>query len=116
MKVFFSYFFFILFCHKFSITGIFLFLISLQWFFKVFGIHDFLPNNEIMKILADLFCGPEATREVCSDVIFLLDGFDEKQLNKVSIIILIICKCIDVPYDRTFLEQIFAFEKRNKKK
>ncbi|KAK3701521.1 hypothetical protein QZH41_007892 [Actinostola sp. cb2023] len=51
-------------------------------FFTIFGIHDFLPNDEIMKILADLFCAPKATRDVCADVIFLIDGFDEKQLNK----------------------------------
>ncbi|EDO41646.1 predicted protein, partial [Nematostella vectensis] len=49
--------------------------------FKIFGIHDFLPNNEIMRILAVLFCEPLGIRDVCSDVIFILDGFDQSQLN-----------------------------------
>ncbi|XP_031565908.1 gastric triacylglycerol lipase-like [Actinia tenebrosa] len=62
-----------------------IFLPEIEDFFKFFGIYDFLPNNEIMKILADLFCGPKDTREFCSDVIFLLDGFDEKQLNKTRL-------------------------------
>jgi len=42
-----------------------------------------------MKFLGDVFCGPTATREICADVIFLIDGFDEKQLNKVTQTLLI---------------------------
>ena len=46
--------------------------------------RDFLPSNEIMHLLAELVCKPHDLREICSSVIFLIDGFDVSQLNMVS--------------------------------
>ena len=46
--------------------------------------RDFLPNNELVNFLASTVCD-EATRFLCADILFVLAGFDLKQLNEVSI-------------------------------
>ncbi|KXJ24655.1 gastric triacylglycerol lipase [Exaiptasia diaphana] len=51
-------------------------------FFKIFGIRDFFPSNEILRILSELICGHKVVRDVCSDILFLIAGVDTKQLNE----------------------------------
>ncbi|KAK3701539.1 hypothetical protein QZH41_020526, partial [Actinostola sp. cb2023] len=53
-------------------------------FFKIFGIRDFLPSNDVLRILSDLLCGHKIVRVVCSDILFLIAGMDTKQLNEAS--------------------------------
>ena len=57
---------------------------TLQLLFKIFGVREFLPSNEIMRWLATLVCEPKDLRDICSGVIFIIDGFDVKNLNMVS--------------------------------
>ena len=56
----------------------------LQFLFKIFGLHDFLPSNEIMRWLADIVCQPEDLKTICSNIIFIIDGYDKANLNQVN--------------------------------
>uniref|UniRef100_A0A6P8IGI2 Lipase n=1 Tax=Actinia tenebrosa TaxID=6105 RepID=A0A6P8IGI2_ACTTE len=58
---------------------------ELEEFFKIFGNRDFLPSNEILRILSKLLCGHEVVRDVCSDILFLIAGLDTKQLNETRL-------------------------------
>ena len=57
----------------------------LQDFFKIFGVRDFLPSNDILKWMATYVCEPTDLRVFCSSVIFLICGFDVPQLNMVRL-------------------------------
>ncbi|XP_013380109.1 gastric triacylglycerol lipase isoform X2 [Lingula anatina] len=48
--------------------------------YDMFGKKDFLPNNELIDFLAKTVCD-EATRFICSDIIFVIAGYDKAQLN-----------------------------------
>lgn len=53
---------------------------------SVLGVYELLPNNEIMALLGQAVCKDEAWfQAVCSNVIFLIAGFNSEQLNSVSI-------------------------------
>ena len=52
-------------------------------FFKIFGIRDFLPSDDILHWMATYVCEPTDLRVFCSSVIFLISGFDVPQLNMV---------------------------------
>ena len=52
---------------------------------KLLGVRDFVPNNWVMKLLADVLCAAHITENVCADVIFLLAGFDTSNLNKTRL-------------------------------
>lgn len=54
---------------------------ELEEFFKIFGVRDFLPSNDILKWMATYVCEPTDLRVFCSSVIFLICGFDVPQLN-----------------------------------
>jgi len=58
---------------------------EVRFLFKIFGIHDFLPSNEIIRWLAEFVCRPEDLDTLCSDIIFIIDGFDKKNLNKTRV-------------------------------
>lgn len=48
------------------------------------GIYDFLPNNKIMSLLGQAACRDEAWFQVvCSNVLFLIGGFNSAQMNNV---------------------------------
>ena len=51
---------------------------------KIFGIHEFLPDLEIIKFLGRTVCDSE-TRIFCEDILFILCGFDRAQLNAVGV-------------------------------
>lgn len=46
------------------------------------GIGEFLPSNTLMDCLASLFCNEGGLQGICSNILFVLCGFDEAQLNK----------------------------------
>ena len=47
------------------------------------GTGELVPNDGIIDKLGELFCNTPI-REVCSNILFLICGFDEKNLNDVS--------------------------------
>lgn len=58
---------------------------ELEFLLKILGIKDFAPSNWLMKILAETLCEAKLTDHVCSDIIFLLAGFDTKNLNETRL-------------------------------
>ena len=56
----------------------------LQELFHLLGVRDFMPNDEIIKILGKHVCRHSLLKPMCEDVLFLICGFDHKQLNAVS--------------------------------
>lgn len=43
-----------------------------------------MPSNEIFKLLAGTLCKNHDTEPFCANVLFLICGFDKKELNAVS--------------------------------
>jgi len=50
----------------------------LSWF----GIGEFLPSNLLMDCLASLFCHEGVTQGLCTNILFVLCGFDSAQMNQ----------------------------------
>lgn len=49
------------------------------------GVYEFLPTSELMQIGGQLVCKDEAfTQALCSNVLFLICGYNSEQLNTVS--------------------------------
>jgi hypothetical protein len=50
------------------------------------GIYEFLPSNELMNFIGQLYCNEQAiTIDMCANILFLVGGYDSGQLNKVSV-------------------------------
>ncbi|XP_034050301.1 gastric triacylglycerol lipase [Thalassophryne amazonica] len=47
----------------------------------LFGRRNFLPQNYIIKWLAENVCAKEYLSEICGNIFFILCGFNEKNLN-----------------------------------
>ena len=56
----------------------------MQILFEIFGVRDFLPSDDIIHWLAKCVCSEKDLETYCSDIIFIICGFDKKQLNEVS--------------------------------
>ena len=56
----------------------------MQFLFEVLGVRDFLPSDDIIHLLAKYVCSDKEFETFCSDIIFIICGFDKKQLNEVS--------------------------------
>lgn len=54
--------------------------------FDIFGVKDFLPNNEIIKILGRTVC-VFFEKAVCENIFFIIGGVDTKNFNSVSILL-----------------------------
>ncbi|XP_066999665.2 lipase 3 [Anabrus simplex] len=53
---------------------------------KLLGIKEFLPNNELMDLAGKVLCKDGAIfQKVCSDVLFLIAGYDSKELNETML-------------------------------
>ncbi|XP_048240638.1 lysosomal acid lipase/cholesteryl ester hydrolase-like [Haliotis rufescens] len=50
--------------------------------YKLFKHRDFLPHDEILQLLADTVCQDKHTRFLCSNVLFLIAGYDVSNLNQ----------------------------------
>ena len=48
------------------------------------GVHDFLPSTLLLKLLAATLCD-SPTKVVCSNIMFLIAGYDTHNLNMVSV-------------------------------
>jgi hypothetical protein len=50
------------------------------------GIHEFLPHSELLTLVGQILCNDQAiTVDICSNVLFIIAGYDSQQLNKVSV-------------------------------
>jgi len=57
-----------------------------QWVADHMGMGEFLPSNWLMDLIATFVCGPNNPLEIiCENVVFLLTGYDEKQMNKTML-------------------------------
>ncbi|XP_059059307.1 lipase 3-like [Achroia grisella] len=58
------------------------FVNSLERIFKIFGTNEFLPNGKVNELAGQSYCVEEAiTQVLCTNLLFLLCGFNEEQLN-----------------------------------
>lgn len=54
----------------------------MQLLLKLIGAHEFLPSNEFIKMFNQIICDEDSiTEAICSNVMFLVAGFDKKQMN-----------------------------------
>jgi pimeloyl-ACP methyl ester carboxylesterase len=58
---------------------------EVEWFFKIFGIKQFNMPSWLQTVLADVFCATQVTEKFCGDIIFLMCGFNTKNLNETRI-------------------------------
>ncbi|XP_033107834.1 gastric triacylglycerol lipase-like [Anneissia japonica] len=61
------------------------FIPELQFLFDILGVKDFLPNSEFIDLIAEDFCDDPDADLFCSNIIFVLCGYDEKNLNKTRL-------------------------------
>ena len=55
-----------------------------QFFFKLFGVKEFLPSSLAMKLLSETVC-LTLPKLVCENLLFVIAGSDVKQLNTVRL-------------------------------
>jgi len=48
---------------------------------SMMGVGEFLPSNLLIDCLATLFCHETVTQGLCTNILFILCGFDEAQMN-----------------------------------
>lgn len=52
---------------------------------KMLGANEFLPNGKINELAGEKYCLEEAlTQVLCKNLLFLICGFNNEQLNSVS--------------------------------
>jgi len=57
-----------------------------DWIAEHMGLGEFIPSNWFMDIVASLFCSDGSWLEgVCENVVFLLCGYDSKQMNETML-------------------------------
>lgn len=46
--------------------------------------YEFLPHSELMELIGQAACNDDAPlQEVCSNIVFLICGYDSQELNAV---------------------------------
>lgn len=58
---------------------------EIEILFDIFGVRDFLPSDAIIHWLAKHVCSDKDLETFCSDIIFVICGFDKKQLNETRL-------------------------------
>lgn len=58
---------------------------EIEILFYIFGVRDFLPSDAIIHWLAKHVCSDKDLETFCSDIIFIICGFDKKQLNETRL-------------------------------
>ncbi|CAG2069035.1 unnamed protein product, partial [Timema podura] len=57
---------------------------------KMIGVYEFLPNSEFLTLVGGLFCDDDdITQQLCDNVLFLLCGYDQDQLNTTALPVLL---------------------------
>ncbi|XP_028397161.1 gastric triacylglycerol lipase-like [Dendronephthya gigantea] len=54
---------------------------GIQWLSWLFGVRDFLPSTFVTRSLGRYVCEDDVGSAWCSNIMFLLCGYDKKQLN-----------------------------------
>lgn len=62
---------------------------SMAFMLRIFGAGEFLPSSRLMQFLANHVCNHETVPRICSNVVFLIAGYDKSNTNVVS--------CISLP-------------------
>ncbi|KAL4718962.1 hypothetical protein ACJJTC_018949 [Scirpophaga incertulas] len=58
----------------------------LHGIFKLVGVHEFLPDNRLLRALKQLMCGASPTAEIlCGNILFLIAGFGYDQMNVTNL-------------------------------
>ncbi len=57
------------------------FYLITQWILNFLGHGEFLPSNALMDWLAGFFCHEGNIQGICSNILFVLCGFDEAQVR-----------------------------------
>lgn len=53
---------------------------------SILGVYEFMPNSYILGLLGQAVCRDEAlTQILCSNVLFLIAGYNVDQMNTVSL-------------------------------
>lgn len=64
------------------------FAAEVQFLYKILGMHQFCPSGWATSFLTDIVCTATSfNEEFCGDVMFLMTGFDQKNLNMSRIAI-----------------------------
>ena len=50
----------------------------------ILGVRDLLPSPGLVELLGTKACPAPGIKELCANVMFLVAGFDEKNLNLVQ--------------------------------
>ena len=58
-------------------------LFNCQWLFWFFGVRDFLPSSFVTRSLGRYVCEDDLGSEWCSNLMFVMCGYDKAQLNEV---------------------------------
>ncbi|CAB3373681.1 Hypothetical predicted protein [Cloeon dipterum] len=62
------------------------FVDQIEWIMSMFGVDEFLPSSGFMEFIGQALCNDGAwTQVICSNVLFLIVGFDSKQLNETTL-------------------------------
>lgn len=76
----------------------------LKWLQNMLGINELSPNNDVLQMIGSTTCQETAVlRELCTNVLFLLAGYDSRQFNRVIKLIFFFTKC----YQNFFCRQYF---------
>ncbi|KAG8230455.1 hypothetical protein J437_LFUL009944 [Ladona fulva] len=63
---------------------------QIEWVAEFFGIDEFLPNSDLLDMVGAALCKDDAiTQSLCSNILFLLCGYDSQQLNETMIPVII---------------------------
>nr|CAD7415932.1 unnamed protein product [Timema poppensis] len=63
---------------------------TLEILMKMIGMHEFLPNSEFLTLVGGVFCNDDAiTQQLCDNILFLLCGYDQDQLNTTALPVLL---------------------------
>ncbi|XP_057313671.1 gastric triacylglycerol lipase-like isoform X2 [Hydractinia symbiolongicarpus] len=59
---------------------------EIQYMIQLLGIKEFLPSSAVTKFLGEAVCGAgRIMEETCGNILFLMCGFDTKNLNKTRV-------------------------------
>ena len=58
----------------------------IQFLMELMGVGEFLPSNLLMDCLASLFCHETITQGLCTNILFILCGFDEAQVHSMGLV------------------------------
>ncbi|XP_046395248.1 lipase 3-like [Ischnura elegans] len=62
------------------------FIDEIDWVMKMLGVNEFMPHSDLLDMIGLALCKDGAiTQALCSDVLFLISGFDSKELNRTAL-------------------------------